>query len=288
MEAENINKLDQFRERRALRHFKYAFSWWAIKRAVPDEKIKSKGLGQQGMETWPNGENDWCPADTKENFEKNREAAEKEGWTENNVSYKVNNWGFRHHEDFCEDRNGLLAIGCSNTFGIGVNYEQTWPYYVAKELGLNPINLGQPGGSIQACYRVAREWVPIIKPKVVMWLIPDPARRELFIGANTPKAPRSVSHWHRDIKLKTYWETVNESENETLMHKRAYYDAMEHVCRNTRLIKIPVTRQVTWHRAGEGDGTPDSSSMARDMMHPGPKTHKGIISPLFVDAYRAL
>ena len=278
--------------------YKYALGWWPIPRAVPDEKIKNKGLGQEGMSTWHNGENDWCPADTKELFEKNRQAAVKEGWTEHNIKYKINSYGFRHHEEFREDRNSLVAIGCSNTFGIGVNYEQSWPYYVAKELGLNPINLGQPGGSIQACYRVAREWIPIIKPKVVMWFVPDPARRELYalVGSEVSKqdqiiAPRAVSHWQRDLKLKNYWETVNENESETIMHKRAYYDAMEHVCRDTKLgvIRIPVTRQGTWHNPGEGEmGNPDTSYCARDMMHPGPRTHKEIISPLFVDAYRAL
>ena len=267
--------------------YKYNVTWWNTPQSP------------WGMAGWSNGENQWCPSDTKESYEKNKDIVEKEGWTENNVSYKVNNYGFRHHEDFREDRDSLLAIGCSITFGIGVNYEQTWPYYTAKELGLNPINLGQPGGSIQACYRVAREWVPIIKPKVVMWFIPDPGRRELFAwegeyeektgrkaGYDQDIHPAVVSHWTKDKKLLTYWETVNENESETIMHKRAYYDAMEHVCRNTKLIKIPVYKQGTTNKYGQGYGTSETSGVARDNLHPGPKIQREMITPLFVKAYK--
>ena len=73
-----------------------------------------------------------------------------------------------------------MVIGCSLTFGTGLNYNQTWPYYVAKELGLDCINLGQPGTGINASYRAAKMWVPIIKPKAVMWYVPDPHRREIW------------------------------------------------------------------------------------------------------------
>jgi len=260
-----------------MERFKYSYTHW---------RVTSK---------WKTRENLWCPTDTKENWDNIKHLSEKNGWTENNVSYKLNSYGFRHHEDFCEDRNALIALGCSNTFGIGVNYEQTWPYYVAKELGMNPINLGQPGGSIQACYRVAAEWVPIIKPNVVMWFIPDPSRRELWHhqggedAAYNGYGPDTAGSWQTNPKIKNYFEVSNESEDNVRLFKQAHLAAMFHVCRETKLILVEVGDGLpNWPelKLTEGDGTTEGSLLARDNMHPGPKVHRKFISPLFLKAFR--
>ena len=256
--------------------FKYSYTHW---------RITSK---------WKTNESLWCPVDTKENWHKIKHLSEKNGWTENNVSYKLNSYGFRHHEEFCEDKNGLVALGCSNTFGIGVNYEQTWPYYVAKELGMNPINLGQPGGSIQSCYRVAAEWVPIIKPKVVMWFIPDRSRRELWhyqgCSNNNGYGPDVAGSWQKTPKLKNYFEVSNESEDNVTLFKQAHLAAMFHVCRETKIILVEVSDGLPRHwsqiKHVMGDGTTDNSMLARDNMHPGPLVHREYISPKFVKAYK--
>ena len=42
----------------------------------------------------------------------------------------------------------LWAAGCSITYGIGVEEEQTWKYHVAKKLKLEYSNLSHPGSSI--------------------------------------------------------------------------------------------------------------------------------------------
>ena len=251
--------------------FKYNYTHW---------KITSK---------WMAGESLWCPTDTKENWHKIKHLSEKNGWTENNVSYRINSYGFRHHEEFCEDRNGLVALGCSNTFGIGVNYEQSWPYYVAKELGMNPINLGQPGGSINACYRVAAEWVPIIKPKVVMWFIPDRSRIELWHNQGDGVGPDTAGSWQQTPKLKNYFEVSNEAELNVRLYKQAHLAAMFHVCRETKLILVEVSDGLdNWPKVKklEGDGTPDGATLARDNLHPGPKVWREIITPLFLKAFR--
>ena len=39
----------------------------------------------------------------------------------------------------------LVVVGCSLTFGQDVKYEETWGYLLAKELGLNYLNLGCGG-----------------------------------------------------------------------------------------------------------------------------------------------
>lgn len=41
----------------------------------------------------------------------------------------------------------IMLIGCSYTYGTGLNENQTFAYYLAKETGRNVYNLGIPGGS---------------------------------------------------------------------------------------------------------------------------------------------
>jgi hypothetical protein len=60
--------------------------------------------------------------------------------------YPVNSKGFRGPEFGKVD---LLAAGCSQTFGMGVDENQTWPNLTAKTLNLSYANLGLPGTSIQ-------------------------------------------------------------------------------------------------------------------------------------------
>lgn len=61
-------------------------------------------------------------------------------------NYSINSNGFRGPEFKAVD---LLTAGCSQTFGMGVEEEQTWPHLTAKFLGSSYANLGIPGTSNQ-------------------------------------------------------------------------------------------------------------------------------------------
>ena len=63
----------------------------------------------------------WVPSDIRRNFEDRKELAEKLGWTDNNIKYRFNHWGYRHQGEFVENSNALVALGCSLTFGVGIN-----------------------------------------------------------------------------------------------------------------------------------------------------------------------
>ena len=106
----------------------------------------------------------WIPSDTPVRYEQLKDKVQKFGYTEDNVTYDINNHGFRHPDVFVESTNSIVFLGCSITFGIGVNYEETFAYKVAEHFSMDCINLGQPGSTINACYRHAKVWLPIIKP----------------------------------------------------------------------------------------------------------------------------
>jgi len=64
------------------------------------------------------------------------------GDTSGKVLYRFNEYGFR--ETNCDlEKPVTFVCGCSNTFGVGLNYEDTWAY----KLGLNHLNFSQGGAS---------------------------------------------------------------------------------------------------------------------------------------------
>lgn len=67
-----------------------------------------------------------------------------------------------------------LFIGCSNTSGIGLKFEQTWSYKVAKEIGGSYATLGFVGGSVGFILQNALSYIiKFGKPKRIFFLSPD-------------------------------------------------------------------------------------------------------------------
>ena len=126
----------------------------------------------------------WYASDSEARFDKHqkniitRSQLKKLNWTKDSVTYKFNEDGFRG--DSFSDSSGAIFMGCSVTFGVGLPYENIWPYLVSKKLNLSCWNLGQPAGSLDTCYRLAKYWVPVLKPKYIFILIPTMYRREFY------------------------------------------------------------------------------------------------------------
>ena len=138
----------------------------------------------------------WFPSDTEEKFKHHIENPETRkqlislGWAHRRtlepteILYDVNSYGFRtydlHDPDLVD--NCALFLGCSNMFGIGVFNKDTIPEkFRSLQPDLIPVNLGVPGGSLDACIRLAMYWVPILRPQVIFLMHPPGIRRELYI-----------------------------------------------------------------------------------------------------------
>ena len=94
------------------------------------------------------------------------------------IKYEFNSYGFRS-EEFVEDTNSIVFLGCSHTMGVGLPSNKVWCHLVAESLGMRYFNLGVGAGSLDSAFRVFSEWLPIIKPKYVFLQKPQP-RREIF------------------------------------------------------------------------------------------------------------
>jgi hypothetical protein len=65
-----------------------------------------------------------------------------------------------------------LALGCSHTYGIGIEQHEAWPYL------LNAANFGVPGCSADLLVRCAPELINNYKPTVIYMLWPEWTRFE--------------------------------------------------------------------------------------------------------------
>lgn len=124
----------------------------------------------------------WWSGDNEKRWEENKELEQMVVWHDslpggsNPLTYDINSHGFRTKELDSFDSDSIMILGCSMTFGVGVHEESTYAHQLSKYLDAPIINLGYPGGSLDAIYRIYSYWQPKIKSKVTIILIP-PGRR---------------------------------------------------------------------------------------------------------------
>jgi len=214
----------------------------------------------------------WFSSDNKENFRLNQQRhpniLKNLNWTDESViNYDINDDGFR--TDNIDESRDALWIGCSSTFGVGVNEFDTFAHLASNEKGWSYYNLSRQGVGWEFYYRVLQKYVDVINPKHV--LVVDPAtieRREILCddGKNisiTKMQPRGTS---KDFLSYEPKDLLSNREID-IMFKRTK-DAIRWVCRKTNLVFL-------------GDLTNDFTTYsARDLIHPGIEDHKQIASEL--------
>ena len=168
-----------------------------------------------------NSVSEFLSSDTKQSFEQlcqvpeYREYFRQQGWLEPGaITYKINSYGFRCDE--FDDRDCIIALGCSFTIGIGLPLESTWPQMVGQQLGLVPYTLAWGGSSADTCFRLAEYWIPALKPKAVFVLTPPPSRFELIRASGTVPVetymPSSESCTATEIdSFLKHWHTMEEN-----------------------------------------------------------------------------
>lgn len=105
---------------------------------------------------------------------------ELNGHIPNNMTYRVNNYGFRGDNwDIGTDCD--VTMGSSDTWGGGNYEEDIYPTLIAKQTGRTVYNLGYPAGTADGVFRYAYYWLNKLKPKTVYTLFPNPKRAELIL-----------------------------------------------------------------------------------------------------------
>lgn len=121
------------------------------------------------------------------------------------ITYTVNEFDYRtsiETNDVFKD-NLIACFGCSNTFGMAVEYEYTWPHLLNSEFGTDwsVKNYGVCGGSNDCISRLIYNYLQHNKPKIICCLFPDIFRMEFFdINSNI----KNFRKTENESVLKTY------------------------------------------------------------------------------------
>lgn len=93
--------------------------------------------------------------------------------------YDLNCWNFRQMNDKFDD-NSFIALGCSDTFGIGNEIEDIWAYKLSKILNKPVWNFGAPGGGIDTCFLNLLLYGDTAKYDTVFFFIPEAYRTYIW------------------------------------------------------------------------------------------------------------
>lgn len=97
--------------------------------------------------------------------------------------YKTNSNGFRCDEFYPLPEGGknVVVLGCSHTFGEGLEQHETWVSQLEGLLDKKILrfwNLGQPGASSDMCVRILFSAEKVLFPKIIIVCWPAWSRRE--------------------------------------------------------------------------------------------------------------
>jgi len=95
------------------------------------------------------------------------------------ISYSINEHGFRKTD---VQKENFLFVGCSMTFGQGLNEEETWPHLVSKDNGVGCVNLGMPSSAPDMQMLNLAWGIQHYKPSAVFWLISPPSRSTVLLN----------------------------------------------------------------------------------------------------------
>jgi len=101
--------------------------------------------------------------------------------------YKTNSYGYRCPEfsNFQEGGKNVVVLGCSHTFGEGLEENETWVNILSKNLEdknnikkLRWWNLARPGGNADQMIRILYATEKFLYPKIIIACWPAISRRE--------------------------------------------------------------------------------------------------------------
>lgn len=183
--------------------------------------------------------------------------------------YNTNEHGFRSDEFIGDD--GIIFLGCSLTYGYGLEEDETWPWIVGKHFQSKVWNLAMSGHGDDACFIVAQKWIPKLKPKLVCMLTPPPGRYVFF---------------HTPFDDSTLWRIVAAVEEVKypflFSSEQMYVQSLKNIlgiksiCESFKIPFIVKSSEEVVDKKSRviKDIFKRKSDLARDGLHPGPKWQK--------------
>jgi hypothetical protein len=145
-------------------------------------KLLNKSKIRFDFQTYPNRNKTvkFTVTDTEELWKKNKKKKKFKYYLDKELTYKLNNYGYRTPYNFKKGDEVNIFLGCSHTFGYGIHLENTWPYLLTEEIGGNIVNLAIAGCSIDRQFRELYYWMNFFKIKNIFHFQPIYAREEFL------------------------------------------------------------------------------------------------------------
>lgn len=190
---------------------------------------------------------------------------EVEGW-----KVYTNDYGFRDTADrktWSDFRQSVVVIGCSQTFGWGIDYEHTFTHLLEQKLGRQVVNLGIPAVSFDTVWLLSIELRKRYKPWSVVINWPDVMRYREWHTGHDCMLTRPVMN--RDNLLREFYLKSPEFKEKIAMSQMDSTDLMW--SNQTKYFSISWSKSVG-HRARQFE----KIDKALDGKHWGPKTHASV------------
>jgi len=215
---------------------------------------------------------EWSHNDSERNFKANMAVKSKQkliqaqGWDQPNaITYDINSQGFRCNE-LQENRNAIVFLGCSHTYGVGLPIQNTYVYNLSTMLDMPYFNLGIPGSALDTAFRMACYWLHIIKPKIVV----------CFHGIY--RMEHRISSDDMNVFLCTDGRELSKSwfccdENSEYNGLKNFL-AIESICKDISADFYAWRTEHEFNQMGPTD-------QARDIMHFGPRAHEKLAEKMY-------
>lgn len=222
----------------------------------------------------------WQAVDTEASFRKNCKTQPNDWkYRTQDVTYSVNSNGYRCAEFNSIDwSNSVVVLGCSLTFGIGVDDSETTSSLLQNILGHNVINLGMPGtGADYVLHNLARLKQANINPKKIIIQYPHSTRSFRWMTPNHVEAV-SIGNDKKDFEQWFLKHDVHHKEHTKSCRDiiRLFYpDVFEYSSHSYVANMLSVTDWDT-HVLAHEMGYTNMTDRARDLIHPGLAVNRAI------------
>ena len=184
--------------------------------------------------------------------------------------FKFNSSGYRSDE-FASDTvpEGIITLGCSDTFGTGQRLEDTWAKMLSNEIGGKLYNLGSPGAGIEDNYLALKHHAHHFPQGTkLFWLVPSPIRMSLFgnnryrtinpgwfdnEGKEEIKNPDSDIDKKRFEALEDHYLSYHVNYSNIISKVSMAIDGVKHLCKEFKFDLYYFGNPWAWHSTKHSD-----------------------------------
>ena len=167
------------------------------------------------------------------------------GWYPD-ITYDINNKGYRSHFDFdlesLKGKDIIICLGCTDTFGMNVYYEQAWPTILGKKLeNYTVLNCGVIGASADTVARLFTKISQVLSDEIkhvcILW--PHNNRREFVSKEYT----RIITNFDQaDTPFDEYFDFIDWKADNHNYFKNKHFVENIAKANNIKLLDIVINR----------------------------------------------